>query len=269
MQVFDWWTLYVILRLRGLRRYHLRLLLRLVTPMPFVRRGFTIRSRPSWSLPSTEGGDIEPGPILGDKKHPVFDLDDPGKPVVTVCQPTNELLCDLLTYLLEADSAAEMFMPGTDPVSDRGGRRDLIDLTKGTVPLLGRGGELGEYGGEDGESTSEGLAEGRLSQELPKPEDKTGVRSILGFMNYYKGLVGEPMGPNYSEMARPLNDLLKKEVLNIKEAWGKDQDEALQKLKDALCAGRCLKPIDNSKPIFLYTDWSIHGIGAVLGQKDD
>eukprot|EP00854_Cymbomonas_tetramitiformis_P013147 gene13147-biopygen13545 len=75
-------------------------------------------------------------------------------------------------------------------------------------------------------------------QELPKPEDKTGVRSILGLMNYYKGLVGEPMGPNYSEMARPLNDLPKKEVLNIKEAWGKDQDEALQKLEDALCAKR-------------------------------
>ncbi|KAK3281301.1 hypothetical protein CYMTET_10903 [Cymbomonas tetramitiformis] len=106
-------------------------------------------------------------------------------------------------------------------------------------------------------------------QELPKPEDKTGVRSILGLMNYYKGLVGEPMGPNYSEMARPLNDLLRKEVLDVKEAWGKDQDQALQALKDALCSGRCLKPIDYSKPIFLYTDWSNHGIGAVLGQKDE
>ncbi|KAK3241521.1 hypothetical protein CYMTET_48718 [Cymbomonas tetramitiformis] len=106
-------------------------------------------------------------------------------------------------------------------------------------------------------------------QELPKPEDKTGVRSILGLMNYYKGLVGEPMGPNYSEMARPLNDLLKKEVVDIKEAWGKDQDEALHRLKDALCAGRCLKPIDYSKPIYLYTGWSVHGIGAVLGQTDE
>ncbi|KAK3279905.1 hypothetical protein CYMTET_12233 [Cymbomonas tetramitiformis] len=70
-------------------------------------------------------------------------------------------------------------------------------------------------------------------------------------------------------MARPLNDLLKKEVLNIKEAWRRDQDEALQKLKDAMCDGRCLRPIDYSGPIFLYTDWSIHAIGAVLGQKDE
>ncbi|KAK3284920.1 hypothetical protein CYMTET_7447 [Cymbomonas tetramitiformis] len=106
-------------------------------------------------------------------------------------------------------------------------------------------------------------------QELPSPQDKTGLRSILGMMNYYKGLVGEPGGPNYSEMARPLNDLLKKEVTDIKAAWGKEQDQALQELKDALCSGRCLRPIDYDRPLILYTDWSTYGIGAVLGQKDD
>ncbi|KAK3238172.1 hypothetical protein CYMTET_51793 [Cymbomonas tetramitiformis] len=106
-------------------------------------------------------------------------------------------------------------------------------------------------------------------QELPSPQDKTGLRSILGMMNYYKGLVGEPGGPNYSEMARPLNDLLKKEVTDIKGAWGKEQDRALQELKDALCSGRCLRPIDYDRPLILYTDWSTYGIGAVLGQKDD
>ncbi|KAK3273273.1 hypothetical protein CYMTET_18479 [Cymbomonas tetramitiformis] len=106
-------------------------------------------------------------------------------------------------------------------------------------------------------------------QELPRPQDKTGLRSILGMMNYYKGLVGEPGGPNYSEMARPLNDLLKKEITDIKGAWGKDQDQALQDLKDALCSGRCLRPIDYDRPLILYTDWSTYGIGAVLGQKDN
>eukprot|EP00854_Cymbomonas_tetramitiformis_P034501 gene34501-biopygen32083 len=88
-------------------------------------------------------------------------------------------------------------------------------------------------------------------------------------MNYYKGLVGEPGGPNYSEMARPLNDLLKKEITYIKVAWGKEQDQALHDLKDALYAGRCLRPIDYDRPLIMYTDWSTYGIGAVLGQKDD
>ncbi|KAK3250458.1 hypothetical protein CYMTET_40162 [Cymbomonas tetramitiformis] len=106
-------------------------------------------------------------------------------------------------------------------------------------------------------------------QELPRPQDKTGLRSILGMMNYYKGLVGEPGGANYSEMARPLNDLLKKEITDIKGAWGKEQDQALQDLKDSLYSGRCLRPIDYDRPLILYTDWSTYGIGAVLGQKDD
>ncbi|KAK3249102.1 hypothetical protein CYMTET_41460 [Cymbomonas tetramitiformis] len=112
-------------------------------------------------------------------------------------------------------------------------------------------------------------AKSKAIQELPKPDDKTGLRSILGLMNYYKGLVGEIGGPNYSELARPLNDLLRKEVTDIKAAWGPEQDESLQKLKDALCSGRCLRPIDYDKPIILYTDWSKYGIGAVLGQKDE
>ncbi|KAK3275797.1 hypothetical protein CYMTET_16084 [Cymbomonas tetramitiformis] len=106
-------------------------------------------------------------------------------------------------------------------------------------------------------------------QELPRPEDKTGLRSILVATARWYGLVGRPGGPNYSEMARPLNDMLKKEVTDIKSAWGKEQDESLQQLKDALCSGRCLRPIDYTKPLILYTDWSKHGIGAVLGQKDE
>eukprot|EP00854_Cymbomonas_tetramitiformis_P034276 gene34276-biopygen23631 len=82
-------------------------------------------------------------------------------------------------------------------------------------------------------------------QDLPRPQDKTGHRSILGMMNYYKGLV------------------------DIKGAWGTEQDHALHDLKDALCFERCLRPIDYDSPLILYTDWSTYGIGAVLDQKDD
>ncbi|KAK3283157.1 hypothetical protein CYMTET_9141 [Cymbomonas tetramitiformis] len=126
---------------------------------------------------------------------------------------------------------------------------------------------LGYYIGHNSIGAQE--AKCKAIQDLPKPQDKTGLRYILGMMNYYKGLVGEPGGPNYSEMARPLNDLLKKEITDIKGAWGKEQDQALQDLKDSLCAGRCLRPIDYDRPLIIYTDWSTYGIGAVLGQKDD
>ncbi|KAK3243782.1 hypothetical protein CYMTET_46581 [Cymbomonas tetramitiformis] len=54
-------------------------------------------------------------------------------------------------------------------------------------------------------------AKSKAIQELPKPGDKTGLRSIVGLMNCYNCLVGEIGGPDYSEFARPLNDVLKKE----------------------------------------------------------
>ncbi|KAK3272787.1 hypothetical protein CYMTET_18934 [Cymbomonas tetramitiformis] len=60
-----------------------------------------------------------------------FDFDDLTK---TVIPKVNELLYDTLAYIVKTDSAAEHFLLGTDSVSDRDGRRALLDLIKGCVP---------------------------------------------------------------------------------------------------------------------------------------
>ncbi|KAK3232763.1 hypothetical protein CYMTET_56902 [Cymbomonas tetramitiformis] len=60
-----------------------------------------------------------------------FDLDDLTKAVIP---RVNELLYDTLAYVVKTDSAAEHFLLGTDSVSDRDGRRALLDLIKGCVP---------------------------------------------------------------------------------------------------------------------------------------
>ncbi|KAK3273741.1 hypothetical protein CYMTET_18033 [Cymbomonas tetramitiformis] len=60
-----------------------------------------------------------------------FDLDDLAKAVIS---KVNELLYDSLAYIVGTDSAAEHFLHGTDSVSDRDGRRALLDLIKGCVP---------------------------------------------------------------------------------------------------------------------------------------
>ncbi|KAK3264155.1 hypothetical protein CYMTET_27083 [Cymbomonas tetramitiformis] len=60
-----------------------------------------------------------------------FDLDDLTKAVIP---RVNELLYDTLAYIVKTDSAAEHFLLGTDSVSDRDGRRALLDLIKGCVP---------------------------------------------------------------------------------------------------------------------------------------
>ncbi|KAK3241413.1 hypothetical protein CYMTET_48819 [Cymbomonas tetramitiformis] len=60
-----------------------------------------------------------------------FDFDDLAKAVIP---KVNELLYDTLAYVVKSDSAAEHFLLGTDSVSDRDGRRALLDLIKGCVP---------------------------------------------------------------------------------------------------------------------------------------
>ncbi|KAK3235067.1 hypothetical protein CYMTET_54709 [Cymbomonas tetramitiformis] len=60
-----------------------------------------------------------------------FEFDDLAKKVIP---KVNELLYDTFAYIVKSDSAAEHFLLGTDSVSDRDGRRALLDLIKGWVP---------------------------------------------------------------------------------------------------------------------------------------
>jgi hypothetical protein len=97
---------------------------------------------------------------------------------------------------------------------------------------------------------------------LPNPSNVPDLRSILGFLAYYRHFI-----PGYSSIVAPLNNLLKKDVPWM---WGPEQQAAYQAVKDLMTQpGRVLRPVDPERPLVLHTDWSIHGIGAVLGQVDD
>jgi hypothetical protein len=97
---------------------------------------------------------------------------------------------------------------------------------------------------------------------LRTPSNVSELRSVLGFLNYYRCYI-----PHYSSIAAALNALLQ---LNVTWKWGPDQLSAFQQLKDLLCQeGLALKRCDPGKPLLLYTDWSCNGIGAVLAQIDD
>ena len=85
---------------------------------------------------------------------------------------------------------------------------------------------------------------------------------MLGFIGYYRCYI-----PNYSKIAAPLNNLLKK---NLTWEWGGEQQTAFDRLKKELCTqGKVLRHQDPNRPLILHTDWSDVGIGAVLGQFDD
>jgi len=98
--------------------------------------------------------------------------------------------------------------------------------------------------------------------QLPEPRNVSELRSCLGLLSYYRCYI-----LNFSTIAKPLNDLLKK---GVKYVWGSEQQRAFDALKRELCTpGKVLRQPDPTRQYILHTDWSTHGIGAVLCQLDD
>jgi len=87
------------------------------------------------------------------------------------------------------------------------------------------------------------------------------LRGVLGLFSYYRRFI-----ENFSKIADPLYELLKKDITYI---WTESQQEAFEFLKKKLTTAPIIQYPDFEKPFFLYTDASGTGIGAVLAQKND
>ena len=85
------------------------------------------------------------------------------------------------------------------------------------------------------------------------------VQSFLGFANFYCHFI-----PKFSNIARPLNQLAKKDT---PFEWGVDQQKAFEKLKNIFTTHPFLLIPDISKPFQLKTDASRVAVGAVLSQQ--
>jgi hypothetical protein len=92
----------------------------------------------------------------------------------------------------------------------------------------------------------------------PTPTTVKEVRSFLGFGNFYKGFIS-----HYSEMARPLYDLTKK---NQQWHWEQEHDVAFNKLKDVFVSYPVLRTANYGERFILETDASNTAIGGVLLQ---
>ncbi|UYV84493.1 K02A2.6-like, partial [Cordylochernes scorpioides] len=96
-------------------------------------------------------------------------------------------------------------------------------------------------------------------QDLQKAKSPTNIselRSFLGLVNYYG-----KFNPNLPDLLRPLHELLHK---NNCWSWTKECEEAIEKCKSSITSERVLVPYDTTLPLFLATDASQIGIGAVL-----
>uniref|UniRef100_A0A0W0FJS2 Putative reverse transcriptase-rnase h-integrase n=1 Tax=Moniliophthora roreri TaxID=221103 RepID=A0A0W0FJS2_MONRR len=92
------------------------------------------------------------------------------------------------------------------------------------------------------------------------PTTVKGVRSFLGFANFYRKFIGR-----YVEIARPLHDLTKK---NVPFKWTKLCQIAFEVMKLKFLQQPILKMPDDTQPFIIEADTSKWATGAVLRQND-
>jgi hypothetical protein len=94
--------------------------------------------------------------------------------------------------------------------------------------------------------------------DWPQPTKLKELHSFLGFGNYYRDFIS-----NYSHIARPLNELTKKNTAYI---WSKEAEQAFQTLKKAFTLYPVLRNHDPERRYILETDTSDFAMGATLAQ---
>lgn len=97
-------------------------------------------------------------------------------------------------------------------------------------------------------------------RDWPTPTFVKGVQSFLGFGNFYRRFIS-----HYSDLARPLNDLTRK---NQPWKWEIEQQRAFETLKSKFAESPVLIMPDKSKPFSIESDASKFATGAVLRQRD-
>ncbi|KAI0996811.1 hypothetical protein K3495_g11373, partial [Podosphaera aphanis] len=96
--------------------------------------------------------------------------------------------------------------------------------------------------------------------EWKAPLSVKGVRSFLGFANFYRCFV-----EGFSEIAAPLIDLTKKDSPWV---WGKTENDAFEQLKKIFASEPVLSQWDPDRETVLEADSSGYAIGGCLSQVD-
>ena len=98
----------------------------------------------------------------------------------------------------------------------------------------------------------------RVVREFSIPSNTRQLKGFLGLAGYYRRFI-----PNFSKIAKPLTQLLRR---NIPFVWNHRTDEAFNTLKKLLTEEPLLHYPDFTKPFVLTTDASNEALGAILSQ---
>ena len=98
-------------------------------------------------------------------------------------------------------------------------------------------------------------------QKLQRPVDKSGVRSVLGSINYFLRYVENP-----SKKFEPLHNLLRK---NVPFVWSQQCEDVFNEIKTYLCSKPVLAIFDPNKQIVIETDASKLGLAAAFKQPQE
>lgn len=98
-------------------------------------------------------------------------------------------------------------------------------------------------------------------RNYPVPTDTKAVQRCNGLFSYFRRFV-----PNYAQVAKPMTDLLRKDV---KFEWSEQCAAAFKHLRDRLTESPVLSIYDPKREIELHCDASSHGFGSVLMQRQD
>jgi RNase H-like domain found in reverse transcriptase/Reverse transcriptase (RNA-dependent DNA polymerase) len=112
---------------------------------------------------------------------------------------------------------------------------------------------------EEGKISMDAVKLGGI-RDWPVPTMLKQTQSFLGFKNFYQKFIS-----HYSKLARPLNDLTKKDK---KFEWTTDCQKAFDTMKKQFTEEPVLLMPDQSKPFQIESDASKVATGAVLTQLD-
>jgi hypothetical protein len=116
---------------------------------------------------------------------------------------------------------------------------------------------LGHTISKDGISIDPSKVQEVMDWKPPKSVHQ--IRSFLGLAGYYRRFI-----PDFSRIAKPMTELLKKEV---KFVWSEACEKAFHTLRQHLTSTLLLVQPDNSKPFEVFCDASGTGLGCVLMQE--